>query len=1040
MKKSRTLAAILLAILATSIAVPVFSEPLESPAPSPAKEARALAVGIDSIGQLWAVWEVDIGTDVELYFSRQVEGIWSTPLPVHSRPSAWDRFPSLAVAADGAVWLAWSSSEMTDPDRTSLYVSRWASHRWTDPVAVPLGGISVATESSLAVAPDSSLWLAWVGFDGVDEEIFASHSDGKSWAFPQQVSADDHDPFLYDKQPRLAVGEDGQPWLVWTGHQSGVDDEIYASRWTGTTWTPEQMVSQDDDALDVWPSLVLDAQDRPWVAWNGRVSEGEYSRRRILVSRWDPSSATWAAEEIASSPLWLAVDEEHPTLSLDATGRVYVAWIASGSSDSALGYAWHRGDQWSEPQLARAGVSTEIAHSVPGAGDAPRFLWIDAAADPTMPVEWQTSPWGAEPIKAWAEEQADPEAVLVDPVWNRHLAFGDSITWGQYNDFYPYPARLEDKLDAKVVPSEVINSGVPGERTGLGRDRIGNTMGTYRPQFVIIMEGTNDVTHAIPPSEVQENLMLMVDIVRRHSGVSYVKVMLGTLIPRKDSLNGATKTMNEQAIAPAASTKRVPLCDPWQAFYDYGPWQSLYYDFLHPNGTGLQLLADTFYACTLDFYWWMEEDTTPPTATLDPVPAQTQCHLGVPLSWSGSDGDFGTGVANYDVQVKIGSNNWTDWLAATPSTSASYTDLSFGQTLGFRVRARDVAGNVGAFTAAQFTEVVDTIPPYDVYVRPIGTALTPPFTVHWNGRDHCADVAAYQVQYRIGLNGAWQNWLSSTPSTSGIFSPASPQYGETYYFQVRARDQANNWSGWSEPVSTILARYTLRGHVFTVRHEPVAAAEVVINGAVAIEPTLGGYVAYVVEAGDYDVSVSRYGFGNLPPMKAVPVAADVGGLISVLPSHDDAVTNGGFEAGLTGWQADGTATPSPSSLAHTGDGAAQLGDEVGTSSLSQTLTPGSALTSPTLSFLARLDQAGPASTLSIELESASERIALVSFALTVESDEWTHYWYDLEGMVSDPLTLTFTVSNDPPIILDEVSIGSAIQGSYRQWMPLVWTH
>jgi hypothetical protein len=117
-----------------------------------------------------------------------------------------------------------------------------------------------------------------------------------------------------------------------------------------------------------------------------------------------------------------------------------------------------------------------------------------------------------------------------------------------------------------------------------------------------------------------------------------------------------------------------------------------------------------------------------------------------------------------------------------------------------------------------------------------------------------------------------------------------------------------------------------------------------------------------------------------------------------------------------------------------------LGDESGTSSLSQTLTPGSALTSPTLSFLASLVQAGPASTLSIELESASERIALVSFALTVESDEWTHYWYDLEGMVSDPLTLTFTVSNDPPIILDEVSIGSAIQGSYRQWMPLVWTH
>jgi acyl-CoA thioesterase-1 len=657
-----------------------------------------------------------------------------------------------------------------------------------------------------------------------------------------------------------------------------------------------------------------------------------------------------------------------------------------------------------------------------------------------MPMEWQPSLSGAEPIKVWAEEQTAPETVLVNPVWNRHLAFGDSITWGQYNDYYPYPARLEDKLDARVVPSEVINSGVSGERTGLGRDRIGGEMGTYRPQFVIIMEGTNDVTHSLPPSEIQENLMLMIDIARDHSGVAYVKVMLGTLIPRQDGLNDATRIMNEQAIEPAAEMKRVYLCDPWQAFYDYGPWPSIYYDNLHPNATGLQLLADTFYACTLDAYLWMEEDTTSPTAVLDPVEPQTQCHEGVSLSWSGSDGDFGTGVANYDVQVKVGSSNWTDWLAATPSTSATYTDLSWGQTLGFRVRARDVAGNVGAFTPAQFTQVVDTMPPYDVYVRPIGTARTAPFTVRWNGYDACGDVDAYQVQYRIGPSGTWQTWLSSTPSTSGIFDPPSPQYGRTYYFQVRAKDQANNWSEWSEPVPTILARYTLSGQVATVRHGPVAAAEVVIDGAVSIDPMLGGYIAYIVEAGDYEVSVSRYGFGNLPPMKAVPVAADVSGLVSVLPPHDDAVTNGGFEPDLTGWQTSGTALPSPSSVAHTGDGAAQLGDEGGTSSLTQTLTPDPASENPTLSFLARLAESGSASTLSIELESASERTTLASFALTVDSDEWTHYWYDLEGVVGGPQTLTFTVSNDPPIVLDEVSVGSAIQGSYRQWMPLVWKH
>ena len=1040
MKRFRWLGVALLVFLTLSSAFPVFSQSVPSTAPNlDRREARALTVGLDGMGRLWAVWEVDNGLDVELYFSYREDSVWATPLPVHVRPNAWDRSPSLAVAADDTVWLAWSSSETSDPDQTGLYVSRWTGHRWTEPETVPLGSISVATEPWLAVAPDNSLWLAWVGFDGVDEEVLASHSNGESWGQPQQVSAEDHDPFLYDRQPRLAVGEDGEPWLVWTGHQSGVDDEIYASHWTGTTWAAEQMVSADDDGLDVWPSLVLDAQGQPWVAWDGQVTDGDDWQRRILVSHWRPDLANWAPEEIVSSPLSLPVDEQHPALSLDGTGGLHVAWLVSSLNGLAIGYSRQAGGQWITPALAHAGADTVALSTALGMNGFPEFLWIDMSSDSPLPVEWEPSGHDGESLQEWLEGQTLPQHALVSAIPNRYLAFGDSITWGLYQGFYPYPARLEDKLDAKVRPSEVINSGVPGEWTYQGKARIGGEMGTYRPQYVILMEGTNDVTHLRPPSEVKLNLAVMIDIAREHSGVDHVKVMLGTLIPRTDNLNGATRTVNEQAIEPLGWEKNVPVCDPWQAYYDYGPWQNFYIDAKHPNETGMQILANTFYDCLLDSYWWLYEDTTAPTATLDPVQPTTECHLSVPLQWSGADSEPGTGVANYDVQVKIGSDIWTNWLAATPSTSASYTDLSYGQTLGFRVRARDVAGNVGAFTAGQFTDVVDTLPPESVFVNSIGIARTAPFPVRWSGYDACGEVVAYQVQYRVGLYGAWQDWLSSTPSTSGTFEPpSSPQYGETYYFHVRAKDQANNWSEWSEPVATILARYTLSGQAVTVRHEPVAVPEVAITGTVGIESVLDGYVAYVVEAGDYDVSVNRFGFGHLPPMKGVPVATDVSGLVSVLPPHDDAVINGGFEPDLAGWLVSGSALPIPSPVVHTGDGAVQLGGEIDSSSLSQFLTPDPAVENPTLSFLACLKQPGEESTLSIQLESTNELIAPVSHSLTLESEEWTHYWYDLEGMVSDPLTLTFTVSNDLPIILDEVSVGSAIKGSYRQWMPVIW--
>jgi len=1028
MRRSRLLAVIVLAMLAASSTSPAFSQPSGSPTSEPGiVEARALTVVPARADQLWAVWEVDDGTDVDLYFSHGTGGAWAAAQPVHSRPHAWDRSPSLAVAADGTFWLAWSSSEKVDPNQTGLYTSRWTGRRWTDPETVPLGGIAVATEPVLAAASDNTLWLAWVGFDGVDEEIFASHWDGMSWSLPQQVSTDDQDPFLYDKQPHLAVGKNGQAWLAWTGHQSGVDDEIYVSRWTGTGWTPEQMISQDDNALDVWPSLVLDSRDRPWVVWDGQAGDEAPSRRRIFVAHWEPSLATWTAEEVISSPPGTPVDEEHPTLSLDASGRVRATWIVRGPSDSALGYAWYE-DRWIEPLLARTGVNADVAFSIPGVDDTSQFFWIDAFADSTMPIESLLPPDTAEPLQTWMERQVVPQELLVDPVWNRHLAFGDSITWGQYNGFYPYPARLEDKLDARVVPSEVINSGVPGERTSGGKARIGGEVSTYRPQFVILMEGTNDVTHFVPPSEVKVNLMLMIDAVRRWAGVDHLRVMLGTLIPRLDERDQATQDMNEQAIAPAAAEKRVPLCDPWQAYHDYGPWEELYIDNLHPGETGLQILADTFYSCSLNAYTWLKEDIEPPTTWIES--AQGECRQAT-VTWDGQDNM--SWVVDYDVQAKVNSGDWTNWLLATTATSGLYTG-ALGDTLQFRVRGRDLIGNQSSYSTPVYTQLDDNIlPEADVIQLP--PYQVAPFTVGWWGKDTCSGIAAYRVENKVGLAGPWKDWFASTTATSASFTPSPLEYGQTYYFRVSARDGAGNWSVRSDPVSTILAKYTLSGDIVTIRDEPVIWAQVTVTNALAAESYFGHYIAYLANEGDYDLLVARDGFGTLPPMHLTSVATSLSGLDLVLPPHDDVIGNGGFEAADWGdWQPGGTIMPAVISGGHTGDRVARLGGIGGPSWLRQDLSVPGDLVDATFSFLVRLDDtAAGTSTLTIGLAGTP-----ISHTEVVSTADWTHVWLPVDAAVGQAVMLTFTVSDNPAVRLDEVSLGTAIEGGSQVQLPLVF--
>src|SRR5262245_10977105 len=82
------------------------------------------------------------------------------------------------------------------------------------------------------------------------------------------------------------------------------------------------------------------------------------------------------------------------------------------------------------------------------------------------------------------------------------LAFGDSITagvgdWADAEDFprplAGYPLRLQNLLGLQV-----INDGIPGEKTPTGLRRLGRDLGTFSPDFVIILEGTNDLESGSP--------------------------------------------------------------------------------------------------------------------------------------------------------------------------------------------------------------------------------------------------------------------------------------------------------------------------------------------------------------------------------------------------------------------------------------------------------------------------------------------------------------------------------------------------------------
>lgn len=89
--------------------------------------------------------------------------------------------------------------------------------------------------------------------------------------------------------------------------------------------------------------------------------------------------------------------------------------------------------------------------------------------------------------------------------------------------------------------------------------------------------------------------------------------------------------------------------------------------------------------------------TTAPATALRSGASLAATALPVTVSWTGSDGAGGSGIATYELQRSTdGGATWTVVSAALSSPSAAAT-LAPGRGVRFRVRATDVAGNAGAW-------------------------------------------------------------------------------------------------------------------------------------------------------------------------------------------------------------------------------------------------------------------------------------------------------------------------------------------------------
>jgi Tol biopolymer transport system component len=350
-------------------------------------------------------------------------------------------------------------------------------------------------------------------------------------------------------------------------------------------------------------------------------------------------------------------------------------------------------------------------------------------------------------------------------------------------------------------------------------------------------------------------------------------------------------------------------------------------------------------------------------------------------------------------------------------------------------------------------QTTDVTPPTSSVTAP-ALAANPVFPVSWSGTDAQSGVKTYDVQVRDGPGGSWVPWMTATTQTAAVFSG---ELAHTYYFQARARDWAGNveaYPGGNGSAMTATPQYVMRGQVLGSRDQPVAVAQVQAEPPVlgpALSDARGGFKLYYNVTGTTTLTVSRTGFGLLPPMGQVAVNETAPQPTLYLPPLNDAVTNGQFESGdLSGWNATGEVTPIMTTTAHTGLYGAQLGDTASQampvhSVISQTMMlPDSipASSPATLSLLYRAAGVNPVSTtLTVNVYGSAEGLTMT---LPLTSTEWQHVWWDIPASFAPTVTVSIDLSTTDPtagraVAVDEVSLGTAVVGSYPVFLPVI-TH
>ncbi|MHA1961845.1 MAG: hypothetical protein ACW99U_16675 [Candidatus Thorarchaeota archaeon] len=312
------------------------------------------------------VWQEspDSGLDWDIYY-RLYDSSWQTKMELSTdKPVGDDDQWHPKVAADGSdVHTSWSDGEDGDYD---IYYRKYDGSSWGTELEITTdSGTESQTVSSIA-ANSAGVHVVWRDEGDGDYDVYYNRY---GQGYQQEISSDASDEWQF--HPSIAVNGD-KVHIVWADWISTSNSDIKYRYYDGSSWQTEQTISTDSgNEWQVQPAIAVDGT-KVHVVWADK-SDGDYD----IFYRYYTGSVWQTELEVStdSGSEWQC----QPTIAVDGTGKVHVAWIDRGGGDWDIWYRQYTGVIWqSEVQISTdSGSEWQMEPEIAVDGNKVHVVWMD---------------------------------------------------------------------------------------------------------------------------------------------------------------------------------------------------------------------------------------------------------------------------------------------------------------------------------------------------------------------------------------------------------------------------------------------------------------------------------------------------------------------------------------------------------------------------------------------------------------------------------------------------------------------------------------